>query len=227
MSSTRPLAFVTGGASGIGFELATQLAQRGHDVAISGQSERVHDSAKQRLHAASLVLSTLDPAPSQVIHARRELEAAVADMQSAIDELRTPLDGRPLDEALRERAGELAVIADTEIVVRGGAPPLPVTTRAHVHRIASEALTNAVRHADANRIEVDIARRNGTLLVRVRDDGRGMPAEPRPGTSGLRGMAGRAATIGAELEIGPCDDGRGTAVTLSLPLDPPANGAPT
>ncbi len=200
-------------------------------LAIDAERQRIawelHDSAKQRLHAASLVLSTLDPAPSQVVHARRELEAAVADMQSAIDELRTPLDGRPLDEALRERAGELAVIADTEIVVRGGAPPLPVTTRAHVHRIASEALTNAVRHADANRIEVDIARRNGTLLVRVRDDGRGMPADPRPGTSGLRGMAGRAATIGAELEIGPCDDGRGTAVTLSLPLDPPANGAPT
>ncbi len=204
--------------------------ERREQLAIDAERQRIawelHDSAKQRLHAASLVLSTLDPAPSQVIHARRELEAAVADMQSAIDELRTPLDGRPLDEALRERAGELAVIADTEIVVRGGAPPLPVTTRAHVHRIASEALTNAVRHADADRIEVDIARRNGTLLVRVRDDGRGMPTDPRPGTSGLRGMAGRAATIGAELEIGPCDDGRGTAVTLSLPLDPPANGAP-
>lgn len=205
--------------------------ERSEELAIDAERQRIawelHDSAKQRLHAASLVLSTLNPAPAQVIHARRELDAAVADMQSAIDELRTPLDGRPLDEALRERAGELAEIADTEIVVRGSAPPLPVTTRAHVHRIASEALTNAVRHAEADRIEIDIVRRNGTLLVSIRDDGCGMPDEPRPGSSGLRGMAGRAATIGADLQIGPCDDGRGTAVSLSLPLEPPANGAST
>lgn len=204
--------------------------ERREQLAIDAERQRIawelHDSAKQRLHAASLVLSTLEPAPTQVLHARRELDAAVADMQSAIDELRTPLDGRPLDEALRVRAGELAEIADTEIVVRGGAPPLPVTTRAHVHRIAAEALTNAVRHADAARIEIDIARRDGVLLVRVRDDGRGMPAEPRPGTSGLRGMAGRAATIGADLEIAPCDDGRGTTVTLSLPLDPDHGASP-
>ena len=47
MTATRPLALVTGGSSGIGFELAARLAERGHDVAISGQSERVHDAAKE------------------------------------------------------------------------------------------------------------------------------------------------------------------------------------
>jgi uncharacterized protein len=45
----RPLAFVTGGSSGIGYELAKQLAQHDYDVAISGSSERVHHSA-ERLH---------------------------------------------------------------------------------------------------------------------------------------------------------------------------------
>ena len=46
----RPLAFVTGGSSGIGYELAKQLAEHGYDVAISGSSDRVHDSA-ERLRA--------------------------------------------------------------------------------------------------------------------------------------------------------------------------------
>ena len=50
MSSTRPLAFVTGGSSGIGYELAEQLARHGYDVAISGSSDRVHHSA-ERLRA--------------------------------------------------------------------------------------------------------------------------------------------------------------------------------
>lgn len=45
MSDSHPLALVTGGSSGIGFELATQFAQHGYDVAISGQSERVYASA--------------------------------------------------------------------------------------------------------------------------------------------------------------------------------------
>jgi short-subunit dehydrogenase len=46
-AAARPLAFVTGGSSGIGFELAVQLARHGHDVAISGSSERVHISATE------------------------------------------------------------------------------------------------------------------------------------------------------------------------------------
>lgn len=47
MTSTRPLALVTGGSSGIGYELAVQLAGRGYDIAVSGSSERVHDAAKR------------------------------------------------------------------------------------------------------------------------------------------------------------------------------------
>lgn len=47
MTSTRPLALVTGGSSGIGFELAKQFAERGYDVAISGQSERVFASVTE------------------------------------------------------------------------------------------------------------------------------------------------------------------------------------
>ena len=43
----RPLALVTGGSSGIGYELAAQLARRGYDLAVSGQSDRVHDAARK------------------------------------------------------------------------------------------------------------------------------------------------------------------------------------
>jgi short-subunit dehydrogenase len=45
MGTDRPLALVTGGSSGIGYELARQLAEHGHDVAISGSSGRIHESA--------------------------------------------------------------------------------------------------------------------------------------------------------------------------------------
>ena len=52
MSDPRPFAFVTGGSSGIGFELARQFAEHGHDVAISGRAERVHDAAACLLYTS-------------------------------------------------------------------------------------------------------------------------------------------------------------------------------
>jgi NAD(P)-dependent dehydrogenase (short-subunit alcohol dehydrogenase family) len=45
MTGNRPLAFVTGGSSGIGLELAKQFARNGFDVAISGSSDKVHEAA--------------------------------------------------------------------------------------------------------------------------------------------------------------------------------------
>ena len=46
MSDSRPFALVTGGSSGIGFELARRFAENGHDVAVSGRADRVHDAAR-------------------------------------------------------------------------------------------------------------------------------------------------------------------------------------
>ena len=64
----------------------------------------LHDSAKQRVHAAHLMLSALDRAVADpqarglLDGALAELRNATADMETSVDELRTPLDGRPVDE---------------------------------------------------------------------------------------------------------------------------------
>ena len=56
------------------------------------------------------------------------------------------------------------------------------------------------------------------LHIVVRDDGEGLPGEARPGSHGLPSMRNRAETIGAEIELEPGPDGRGTVVTLNVPL---------
>ncbi|MGH2899405.1 MAG: sensor histidine kinase, partial [Solirubrobacteraceae bacterium] len=89
-----------------------------------------------------------------------------------------------------------------------------------VYRIGAEALTNAVRHGAASRVDVVLARDGSTATLVVRDDGRGLPAIRRPGSNGLRSMRARAETLGAALTIGPCDDGSGTRVALTLTTDP-------
>jgi signal transduction histidine kinase len=84
-------------------------------LAVQAERQRIawelHDSAKQRVHAAHLVLSALDARSDGtdeiVEHVLAELRAATADMDTSVAELSAPLDGRPVDLLLRERAREL------------------------------------------------------------------------------------------------------------------------
>lgn len=203
--------------------------KRATRLAVENERRRIawelHDSAKQRVHAAHLLLSAtrdrLDGAGADAVEQTlAELRAATADMDTSVNELRTPLDGRRLDTALRERADQLRCLTDATIEVRGVAPEtLPVTVTVHAYRIAAEALLNAVRHADATRIDVALQRYGSCLRVRVADDGHGMPEEARPGSHGLSFMRHRAATIGGRLEFARADGDRGTAVVLDIPLD--------
>ena len=203
-------------------------------LAIEAERRRIawdlHDSAKQRLHAAHLLVSSLlgrvpEPLERTVARAAVELESAASDMDVSLAELRSPLEGRRLDEALRERAGELAPDGHPVITVTGRAPTLPPLVAAHAYRIGSEAITNALRHADAATIEVRIDADARKLRLRVSDDGRGLPDERRPGASGLFAMESRAATMGGRLTLAPMAGGRGTVIQLEVPLNP--NGGPT
>jgi signal transduction histidine kinase len=148
-------------------------------------------------------------------HALAELRGATADMETSVAELRTPLDGRPVDALLRERAIELERAGNVRIDVQGTLPPLAPLVAAHTYRIAAEALTNAVRHAECSAILVELLP-DGRLTVC--DDGIGI-SDTQPGAGhGLRSMRGRAETIDAQLTIGPGPDGRGTLVALHLPV---------
>lgn len=214
--------------------LARLAAERERAERLAVQTERqriaweLHDSAKQRVHAAHLVISSLPPlvgdgAGELVAHALAELRAAAADMDTSVAELRMPLEGRPVDELVRRRAEELAAASRAGIEVAGSLPPLPPGVAAHSYRIVAEALTNAVRHADAQKISVRMA--PDPPSVTVTDDGSGLPAVPRPGSHGLRTMRDRADTIGARLDVVSGADGRGTAVRLLLPTTPHARRA--
>ena len=202
---------------------------RAERLAVESERQRIawelHDSAKQRVHAAHLVLSALQGQVSGaqgelVAHALAELRAAGADMDTSVAELRTPLEGRSVERLLGERAAELAPVSEAQISVRGSLGELPAHMAAHVYRIGAEAMTNAVRHGGAEHVDVVLARNGSAASIEVCDDGRGLPAIRRPGSNGLRSMRARADTIGATLSIGPGAGGRGTRVSLSLPTAP-------
>jgi signal transduction histidine kinase len=199
--------------------------ERAEALALEAERRRIawelHDSAKQRIHAAHLVLSSLTPAlgPSERERLRvalAELDGSAADIEESLGELRTTLGGLRLDEAIARRAAELRAASRVEIRVRGRAPSLPTFAAVHAYRVACEAITNALRHAEPQRIDVALEVRDGALLLAVADDGRGLAAASEDST-GLESMRARAELLGGKLRIRG-HRRAGTRVELEIPL---------
>ncbi len=128
-----------------------------------------------------------------------------------------------LAAALEEFAANASDLYDVNCSFRteGDPPDIPESTAAHLFRIAQEAVSNAVRHADADRIRIVLrARKDGAELTITNN---GAPPPPRPDWRkglGLRIMEYRASMIGGTLRIKPGADG-GAVVSCRI------NGAPT
>ncbi|MBZ5581643.1 MAG: sensor histidine kinase [Acidobacteriia bacterium] len=153
------------------------------------------------------------------------LSETIADARNIARGL-CPFDNDPeaLASALRalaRRTNDTAVVR-CEFTASGDVRvPDPVVAQ-HLYRIAQEALNNAVRHAHAGRISIELFGSAEELALRVEDDGAGLPAELPPVGMGLRTMAYRAQILGGELRVAPAPRG-GTRVTCRVAR---AAGAP-
>jgi PAS domain S-box-containing protein len=95
-------------------------------------------------------------------------------------------------------------------------PPLDLKARNHLYRIAQEAVQNALKHAAAKSIEIELSARPGAVTLSVTDDGQGLSADAGSGL-GMRTMRFRASAIGAKLSIRRGVSG-GNAVVCSVPM---------
>jgi signal transduction histidine kinase len=144
------------------------------------------------------------------------LRGAVATVRGIVDDLRPGvLDDLGLETAVREHAVRLAESGlAVEVEVTGDLGDLPAAAEVAAYRIVSEALTNVVRHANASRVRVILCRNDAHLVVRVRDDGRGLPEQVRPGI-GLDSIHQRAAELGGSVHV---SGAAGTVVEATIPL---------
>lgn len=133
------------------------------------------------------------------------------------------LDAAGLDTALAELARKAELLFHVTCIYERQGEPSAVAcdgeTASHLYRIAQEAISNAVKHAKARTIEVDLAADINGLRLTICDDGTGMPARPPATGIGLQTMAYRARVIGGTLSILPAPGG-GTVVSCSVPLAP-------
>ena len=186
-------------------------------------ARELHDDFGQVLTALKLNLQAQGRGDAESIAL---VDGAIARMRELAQDLRPPLlDEFGLEASLRwyvereaKRAGLASHLALAPLVQR---PPAAVETTCF--RVAQEALTNIIRHAQAHAVDVELSAANGTLQLVVRDDGRGfdVPAARRRaahgGSQGLLSMQERVALAGGDLEIDSAP-GRGTTVRARLPL---------
>jgi signal transduction histidine kinase len=194
-------------------------------IVTAGYEERrrlerdLHDGAQQRLVSIGLALRHIQiqlPARSREAD---ELNSTVDEVSDAIEELRELARGvRPagLDDGLSTALRELASRSPLPTRVEATEERFEDRLETAAYFVASEALANATKHARASKVTVSAARLNGTLVLRVRDDGLG-GALPSQG-SGLAGMSDRVAALGGTLRV-DSPPGRGTVVTAELPCE--------
>ena len=197
-------------------------------------ARELHDTLLQSFHGLLLRFQTaFDLMPDRSSEAKQVLASAIDQAAEAITEGRDAVQGlrasvtevNDVADALRTLGEELAIEFNHQASLRVEVLGLPRTlhpiVRDEVFRIAGEALRNAVRHAGARQIEVELRYDAQQLGIRVRDDGKGidpdvMRDEGREGHFGLRGMRERAKLAGGKLTVWSGLDA-GTEVDLTIP----------
>lgn len=185
----------------------------------------LHDEAGQSLTAIALEIERVadDGPPAQ----REQMTAIAAQLHSSLDDIRR-ISRELLPEALHDLGLVNALIALTSRadrqaktrIERRFSPDLPslsADSQLVIYRVAQEALTNVLRHAEASWCLVELSATDNEVELNVSDDGVGMPSEPVVNTIGIEGMRERALLGGGSLRI-ESGSGRGTRVVLRLPV---------
>jgi signal transduction histidine kinase len=187
----------------------------------------LHDGAQQRLVSLALNLRLLESSLEPNSATTRELAAARAELDAALEELRELARGihpsilvdRGLEAALAALAGRSTVPVELDLA---SCARLPLSVQTTAYFVVAEALTNASKHADSDRIAVRVALGEGHALVEVRDEGSG-GVDTAQG-SGLRGLADRVSALGGTLEI-ESPVGAGTTIRARIPVTAPGDAS--
>lgn len=206
-----------------------QRTERTRELSVAEERARMarelHDSVTQTLFSLTLAAESASLALGPDTHLDRVRELArtgLDEMRSLVTALRAAdLDADGLAGSLRKRVDLLRRVHDVRLgLVTSGPDRLrDPTVEREVLRVASEALSNALRHAGATAIDVSLDTGGDAVRLSVADDGAGfdLPAVARASRRlGLTSMRERAEALGGTLSIDTAP-GAGTRVTLEVP----------
>lgn len=221
----------------------TAELQRSRERLVSAQEEErrriqrdLHDglgptlaSIAQRIEMAALTIPNDPQASTALLHETGEqARGAVAELRRLVYNLRPPaLDQYGLAGAVRNEVERLRGALSVYLDLPERFPPLPAAIEAAAYRIICEALTNVIRHAEAQHCRISLrvvsavaipSMQPEWLEIDICDDGRGFAAETRLGV-GLQAIRERTAELGGTWAISTTGQ-RGTRLFARLPLLP-------
>lgn len=209
-----------------------QLAEQARVTAIVEERQRLarelHDAVSQQLFAISMTATAVgrtlekdfDKAQRQIALIEEMAAVAQSEMRALLLHLRPVyLDGKGLEQGLRELIKELKVKVPIEIVFEMD-PDVHLLkgVENHLFRIVQESISNTLRHAKAERMEIRVHRRGDTVRMTLRDDGIGFELDDTKQASyGLSNMQERIDEIGGSIQFITAP-GKGTRIEITVPV---------
>jgi signal transduction histidine kinase len=196
-------------------------------------ARELHDSVSQALYGISLAAhaahAQMDRAPEKLRNTLSYLlslsDNVVTEMQALVFELHPDsLEQLGLIVGLTKLAEATRVRAEVEVGLDlGPEPDVALDSKQVLYRIAQEALHNVEKHAQAQRVDIELHMANNALTLIICDDGVGFdPSSQFPGHFGLRSMRERVVGLGGSLKI-ESTSGRGVIVRATIPCSPVAS----
>ncbi|MGH9279776.1 MAG: GAF domain-containing protein [Acidimicrobiales bacterium] len=216
-------------AAGVAIENA-RLHARVKELALLEDRERIardlHDTVIQRLFATGLRLQGA-VGLTRSSEAAERIAQAVDDLDVTVKYIRTAIFGLEASRAgpgrVRQRVLSMAAEAagplgfDPHVLFEGAVDAVPDSLAVELLAVLREALSNVARHARATRVDLQVLTDGAELILRVTDDGRGLP-DPIDGKGrGLANMEARAGRLGGTLALSRAPEG-GAAVEWRVPI---------
>ncbi|SER89557.1 two-component system, NarL family, sensor histidine kinase LiaS [Gracilibacillus ureilyticus] len=190
-------------------------------------ARELHDSVSQELFAASMLVSAVNASnidgnemmTKQLGQIESMIQQAQLEMRALLLHLRpVPLKDNTLKEGMENLLQELKAKVSVHITWNVEDVIVNKGIEDHLFRILQEALSNALRHARAETIDTILIERDGFVILRVKDDGRGFELnEKKAGSYGISNMYERAAEIGAHIHLVSIPK-EGTRLEVRVPM---------
>ncbi|NQG97361.1 sensor histidine kinase [Streptococcus suis] len=199
---------------------------------VEGERKRIarelHDTVSQELFASSMILSgiagnltSIDAATlqTQLVSVKEMLESAQKDLRILLLHLRpSELDGRNLVDGFELILREVEDKSSIQVHFQHQVDQLPKAIEDHLFRIAQEIISNALRHAKAQHLDVFLIQKEAELQLKITDDGIGMQVEQEEEVSyGLKNIQERVEDMAGTIKIRTAPQ-KGVSIDIRIPL---------
>jgi NarL family two-component system sensor histidine kinase LiaS len=191
-------------------------------------ARELHDSVSQQLFAASMMMSAINETKQQTTETleakqlkmvEEMIHQSQLEMRALLLHLRpVALKNKSLKEGIEELLIELSQKVTMDIQWKVEDFPLDKGIEDHLFRILQESISNTLRHAKANKLEVLMIKRDDLVILRIVDDGIGFEVnKTKAGSYGMQNMHERALEVGGTLKIISVKN-KGTRLEVKVPV---------